>query len=33
MLLPPKLPLRFFRWYAHPKLRDSIEGDLVELYR
>ncbi len=29
---PPKLPLRFFRWYCHPKLRDSIEGDLIELY-
>jgi len=25
--------LRFFRWYCHPKLRDSIEGDIVELYR
>ena len=24
---------RFFRWYCHPKLRDSIEGDLMELYR
>ncbi len=30
--LPPKLPLRFFRWFCHPKLRDSIEGDLMELY-
>ncbi|MCW5911671.1 MAG: ABC transporter permease [Cyclobacteriaceae bacterium] len=29
---PPQLPLRFFRWYCHPKLRDSIEGDLMELY-
>lgn len=29
---PPRLPLRFFRWYCHPKLRDSIEGDLIELY-
>lgn len=28
----PKLPLHFFRWFCHPKLRDSIEGDLVELY-
>lgn len=25
--------LRFFRWYCHPKLRDSIEGDLMELHR
>ncbi len=30
---PPRLPLRFFRWYCHPKLRDSIEGDLMELYQ
>jgi len=29
---PPHLPLRFFRWFCHPKLRDSIEGDLMELY-
>lgn len=30
---PPKLFLRFFRWYCHPKLADHIEGDLIELYR
>ncbi len=30
---PPRLSLRFFRWYCHPKLRDSIEGDLMELYQ
>ncbi|HEY9045923.1 MAG TPA: ABC transporter permease [Ohtaekwangia sp.] len=29
---PPRLFLRFFRWYCHPKLRDYIEGDLMELY-
>ncbi len=29
---PPHLALRFFRWFCHPKLRDSIEGDLMELY-
>ncbi|WP_373493585.1 permease prefix domain 2-containing transporter [Aquiflexum sp.] len=29
---PPRLPLRFFRWFCHPDLRDSIEGDLMELY-
>jgi ABC-type antimicrobial peptide transport system permease subunit len=29
---PPQLPLRFFRWFCHQKLRDSIEGDLMELY-
>ncbi len=30
---PPALPLRFFRWFCHPELKDSIEGDLLELYR
>jgi putative ABC transport system permease protein len=29
---PPKSFLRFFRWYCHPKLRDYIEGDLMEEY-
>jgi len=29
---PPRLPLCFFRWFCHPKLRDHIEGDLMELY-
>lgn len=29
---PPRLPLRFFRWYCHPKLLKYIEGDLLELY-
>ena len=29
---PPKLFLRFFRWYCHPKLVDFIEGDLLEEY-
>ncbi len=29
---PPNLPLRFFRWFCHPALRDSIEGDLMELH-
>ena len=29
---PPKLFLRFFRWYCHPKLKKYIEGDLIELY-
>src|SRR6516164_10483064 len=29
---PPQLPLRFFRWFCHPKLSDSIEGDLMELH-
>ena len=30
--IPPKLPLRFFRWFCHPKLLKYIEGDLMELY-
>ncbi len=29
---PPKLALRFFRWYCRPKLLKYIEGDLFELY-
>ncbi len=29
---PPRLPLRFFRWFCHPKLLKYIEGDLTELY-
>lgn len=29
---PPKLFLRFFRWFCKPGLRDHIEGDLVEVY-
>ena len=32
MNYPPKTFLRFFRRFCHPKLRDSIEGDLMELY-
>jgi putative ABC transport system permease protein len=31
-LLPPKYVLGFFRWFCHPKLKDFIEGDLMELY-
>jgi putative ABC transport system permease protein len=30
--LPPRIFLHFFRWFCHPELRDSIEGDLMELY-
>jgi predicted permease len=30
---PPRLLLRFFRWYCHPRLADHIEGDLIEVYR
>jgi ABC-type antimicrobial peptide transport system permease subunit len=32
-VLPPRWPHCFFRWYSHPKLRDGIEGDLIEFYR
>src|SRR6188768_676558 len=31
-IAPPKLFLRFFQWYCHPKLLKYIEGDLMELY-
>jgi putative ABC transport system permease protein len=30
---PPKIFLRFFRWYCHPRIVDYIEGDLIEVYR
>lgn len=29
---PPKLPLRFFRWFCHPDYVEDIEGDLLERY-
>lgn len=29
---PPPVIQRFFRWFCRPSLRDSIEGDLLELY-
>lgn len=29
---PPKIALRFFRWYCNPRLQDYIEGDLMEVY-
>ncbi len=31
-IYPPRLALRFFRWYCNPKLLKYIEGDLMELY-
>jgi len=31
--LPPKFFLRFFQWYCRPRLRNHIEGDLIEVYR
>src|SRR5688500_8191654 len=30
---PPKFFLRFFRYYCRPKLRDHIEGDLIEVHK
>ena len=29
---PPRIFMRFFRWYCSPKLADHIEGDLLEVY-
>lgn len=29
---PPKLPLRFFRWYCHPDYLEDLEGDLMERF-
>lgn len=29
---PPKLPLRFFRWFCDPDLKEDLEGDLIELF-
>jgi putative ABC transport system permease protein len=31
-LTPPLLFLKFFRWYCDPRMRDFIEGDLLETY-
>ena len=30
---PPRLFMKLFRWYCHPRLVDHIEGDLIEVYR
>lgn len=29
---PPRIAMRFFRWYCHRRLADHIEGDLIEVY-
>ncbi|MBT29461.1 MAG: hypothetical protein CMO01_07340 [Thalassobius sp.] len=29
---PPKLPLRFLKWYCHPDYLEDIEGDLTERF-
>ncbi|MFY0608671.1 MAG: ABC transporter permease [Cyclobacteriaceae bacterium] len=31
-LSPPKIPLRFFRWFCHPDYVEDIEGDLLERF-
>jgi putative ABC transport system permease protein len=31
-IAPPRIFQRFFCWFCRPQLRDSIEGDLLELY-
>ncbi|MEQ8473440.1 MAG: ABC transporter permease [Marinoscillum sp.] len=33
MKTPPKIPLRFLRWFCKPELLKYIEGDLIELYK
>ncbi|MBX2871498.1 MAG: ABC transporter permease [Saprospiraceae bacterium] len=33
MSRPPKLLIRFFRWFCDPELHPFIEGDLLELYQ
>lgn len=30
---PPRLLLKFFKWFCHPELHSFIEGDLLELYQ
>ena len=30
--MPPKWPLRFFRWFCRPEMVEDIEGDLVERF-
>ncbi|WP_020529619.1 ABC transporter permease [Flexithrix dorotheae] len=30
---PPKLILRFFKWFCHPDLHPFIEGDLLEIHK
>lgn len=29
---PPKLLLRFFKWFCHPDIHVYVEGDLLEIY-
>ncbi len=30
---PPRLFLKFFRWFCRPRMLDYIEGDLLEVYK
>lgn len=30
---PPKVPLRFLKWFCSPELVEDVEGDLSELFR
>ncbi|HEX5170204.1 MAG TPA: ABC transporter permease [Cyclobacteriaceae bacterium] len=32
-ITPPKLFLRFFRWFCNPAIVEDIEGDLTEMFR
>jgi ABC-type antimicrobial peptide transport system permease subunit len=29
---PPKLPLKFLKWFCHPELVEDVEGDLSEIF-
>ncbi|MEQ9168477.1 MAG: permease prefix domain 2-containing transporter, partial [Fulvivirga sp.] len=31
-IIPPKLPLRFFRWFCNPDFVEDLEGDLFERF-
>jgi predicted permease len=31
-MAPPKIPLRFLRWFCNPRLLEDVEGDLLELF-
>lgn len=29
---PPKLPLKFLKWFCHPDMIEDVEGDVLELF-
>ena len=31
-ILPPRLPLKFLRWFCHPDMLEDVEGDVSELF-